>query len=175
MTKQFRGTIRKALPSDAELLTELGRRCFYEAFEDVTAPDDMEAYLASTFQKSSMAEQLKNSQSIILIAEIDSEPAGYVYSHPAITPECLENKTAVKLERIYLRKRYYGLAIGDALMHAVINEARTRGHRSIWLSSWELNDRANAFYKKWGFTIVGNQKFTVGRDIQNDYILSRKI
>jgi len=175
MIKQFKGTIRKAFPSEAELLTELGRRCFYEAFEDVTAPDDMEAYLASTFQKFSMEKQLKSSQSIIFIAEIEAEPAGYVYSHPAVNPECVKDKTAVKLERIYLRKRYYGLAVGDALIHTAINEARTRGHGSIWLSSWELNYRANAFYKKWGFTIVGSQKFTVGRDIQNDYILSRKI
>ena len=60
-------------------------------------------------------------------------------------------------------------------MQISIEKFRFRGYHSVWLSSWELNDRANAFYKKWGFKIVGTQKFTVGSDIQSDFILSRKL
>ena len=175
MTHKFTGTIRKALPADLNLLIDLGKSCFYEAFNEATAPHDMAAYLNSTFQPSTIEKQLNNDQSLIFIADIDSDPAGYVYSHPAVAPQGVDDKTALKLERIYLRKRYYGLAVGDALMHTTIEEARSRGFRSVWLSSWELNDRANAFYKKWKFEVVGHQKFTVGSDIQNDFILSRKL
>ncbi len=60
-------------------------------------------------------------------------------------------------------------------MQISVKESRSRGYQSVWLSSWELNDRANAFYKKWQFKVVGSQKFTVGSDIQNDFILSRKL
>ena len=167
--------MRKALATDADLLVKLGKRCFYEAFNDVTAPDDMEAYLRATFQKTAIENQLVDDRSLIFIAEVDADPAGYVYSHPASPPECVSDKAAIKLERLYLRKRYYGRAVGDALMQISIEESRSRGYQSIWLSSWELNDRANAFYKKWGFKVVGNQKFTVGSDIQNDFILSREV
>ncbi len=160
---------------EVDLLIELGKRCFYEAFKDVTTPDDMETYLTSTFQKSKIENQLMDERSLIFIADIDSDPAGYVYSYPAITPECVSDKASIKLERLYLRKRYYGRGVGDALMQTSVEESRSRGYQSVWLSSWELNDRANAFYKKWQFTAVGNQKFTVGGDIQNDFILSRKL
>ena len=173
--KEFKGTVRKALPLDVDRLIKLGKRCFYEAFKDVTAPDDMEAYLTSTFRKSEIENQLMDDRSLIYIAEIGSEPAGYIYSYPASLPECVKDKAAIKLVRLYLRERYYGCGVGDALMQNSIEESRFRGHQSIWLSSWELNDRANAFYKKWKFKVVGRQKFTVGGDIQNDYILSRKI
>ncbi|CAB1062248.1 hypothetical protein D1BOALGB6SA_7024 [Olavius sp. associated proteobacterium Delta 1] len=173
--KKFNPTVRKALPEDVDLLIELGRRCFYEAFNDVTAPQDMEAYLTTTFQKSEIENQLVDDRSLTFIADIDSDPAGYVYSYPAITPPCVSDKAVIKLERLYLRKRYYGRAVGDALMQVSIDESRSRGYQSVWLSSWELNDRANAFYKKWQFKVVGRQKFTVGNDIQNDYILSRKL
>ena len=114
-------------------------------------------------------------RSLVFIADIGADPAGYVYSHPAATPPCVSDKAAIKLERLYLRKLYYGREVGDALMQITIEKSRCRGYQSIWLSSWELNGRANAFYKKWGFKIVGNQKFAVGSDIQNDFILSRKI
>lgn len=175
MTNKFTGTIRKALPADLNLLIDLGKSCFYEAFNEVTAPHDMAAYMNSTFQTSNIEKQLNGDQSLIFIAEIDSDPAGYVYFHPAVRPDCVEDKTAVKLERIYLRKRYYGLAVGDALMYTTIEEARSRGYRSVWLSSWELNDRANAFYNKWKFEVVGHQKFIVGNDVQNDFILGREL
>ena len=175
MTNEFTGTVRKALPADADLLTKLGERCFYEAFKDVTVPEDMTAYLAATFQRSGIEKQLNDSQSIIFIAEIDSDPAGYVYSHPAFAPDCIKDKAAIKLERIYLRRQYYGCGVGDTLMQASLEASRRRGYRTIWLSSWELNNRANAFYKRWKFEVVGNQKFTVGSDIQNDFILSRAL
>jgi len=167
--------LRKALPGDVELLIALGTRCFYEAFHEVTAPDDMEAYIAATFNKSAIKHQIRDVRSLVFIADVDAAPAGYAYSHPAVPPECVKDKAAIKLERLYLRKRYYGCAVGDALMRISLAESRSHGYQSIWLSSWELNDRANAFYKKWGFTVVGHQKFTVGRDIQSDFILGRKI
>ena len=173
--KTFNISVRKALPEDLDLLIKLGTRCFYEAFNDVTAPDDMEAYLSSTFQKAAIENQLMDKRSLIFIADVGTDPAGYVYSHPAATPQCVSDKAAVKLERLYLRKRFYGRAVGDALMQISIEESRFRGYHSVWLSSWELNDRANAFYKKWGFEVVGNQKFTVGSDIQSDFILRRSL
>jgi ribosomal protein S18 acetylase RimI-like enzyme len=171
----FNGSVRKALSFDADLLVELGKRCFHEAFHDVTAPDDMEAYLTATFQKSKIEAQIRDDRTLIFIAEMDAEPAGYACSYPAVTPECVTDKPAIKLERIYLREKHYGRAVGDALMQTTLKESRSRGYQSIWLSSWELNDRANAFYHKWKFEIVGSQKFTVGSDVQNDFILSRKI
>jgi hypothetical protein len=58
-------------------------------------------------------------------------------------------------------------------MQATLEEARYRGYQTIWLSSWEKNDRANAFYKRWKFKIVGSHKFIVGSEVQNDFILSR--
>ena len=173
--KTFNISVRKALPEDLDLLIKLGTRCFYEAFNDVTAPDDMEAYLSSTFQKAAIENQLMDKRSLIFIADVGTDPAGYVYAHPAATPQCVSDKAAVKLERLYLRKRFYGRAVGDALMQISIEESRFRGYHSVWLSSWELNDRANAFYKKWGFEVVGNQKFTVGSDIQSDFILRRSL
>jgi ribosomal protein S18 acetylase RimI-like enzyme len=173
--KKINISVRKASPKDVDLLVQLGKRSFYEAFNDVTAPDDMQAYLKTTFQKTAIENQLRDERSLIFIAEVGGDPAGYVFSHPVIPPPCVREKAAIKLERLYLRKRYFGRAVGDALMQISVEKCRLCGYQSIWLSSWELNDRANAFYKKWGFKVVGNQKFAVGRDIQNDLILSRNI
>ena len=168
-------TVRKAFCKDVDLLVTLGKRCFYEAFNDVTAPEDMQAYLTSTFQKTSIKTQLLDDRSLTFIAEIDADPAGYIFSHPATPPECIRDPAAIKLVRLYLRRQYYGCGVGEALMQTSFDAFRSHGFQTVWLSSWELNDRANAFYKKWEFKVVGSQKFAVGSDIQSDFIFSRKL
>jgi len=173
--KEFHGSLRQATASDANLLTELGRQSFYEAFCDMTAPEDMTAYMQSVFNKEKIEVQIRDERSLVFIAELEAQAVGYAYACPTAAPACIKDTTAIQLVRLYLRKKYYGRAAGDALMHMVIDRSRSSGYRSIWLSSWELNHRANAFYKKWQFEIVGRQKFIVGKDIQSDYILSRKI
>jgi len=167
-------TVRPASPSDAGLLAELGRRCFYEAFAEQTAPGDMTAYLKSTFDQAAIEAQIKAQRSLFFIAEADAA-AGYVYSYPTEPPDCVRDPAAIQLIRLYLRKRYYGRGVGNALMQTVLGTAGARGYQTVWLSSWKLNDRANAFYRRWEFKVVGYQKFTVGADVQDDFIFSRKI
>ncbi len=167
--------IRTAGPSDAELLVELGRVSFYEAFSEETAAPDMADYLQTAFKVEDIKAQLNNGQSLFIIIEIDASAAGYAYLHPGIPPDCVKDPDTIQLVRLYLRRKYYAHDIGNTLMKACLAEALARGYRSVWLSSWELNRRANSFYKKWNFRIVGRTKFKVGSDIQNDFIFTRGI
>jgi len=168
-------TIRIASPADAELLLELGRSSFSEAFGAETAPEDMAQHLQKAFRIEDIAEQLKNDLSLFIIIEINSEAAGYAYLHPGDPPDCVITPKPVQLSRFYLRKDYYGRNVGNTLMKACLDFARARGFQSVWLSTWEFNHRASAFYKKWEFEIAGRAKFTVGSDIQNDNIFLRSI
>jgi ribosomal protein S18 acetylase RimI-like enzyme len=43
----------------------------------------------------------------------------------------------------------------------------------MWLSVWQKNPRAIAFYQKWGFEIAGTATFTIGSDVQTDWIMGR--
>jgi ribosomal protein S18 acetylase RimI-like enzyme len=56
-------------------------------------------------------------------------------------------------------------------MSAVHEAAREFGGRHIWLSVWERNPRAIAFYTKVGFVDVGSTDFYVGPDRQTDRVL----
>ena len=168
-------TIRTAGPADANLLIELGRTSFYEAFAEQTAPQDMEAHLQKAFDADEIREQLVSDRTLFLIAEVDDSAAGYAYLHPEEPPDCVTAPYPIKLTRFYLRRDYYGRNVGNSLMEACLDTVRSKGYQSVWLSTWELNHRANAFYKKWGFEIVGKAKFTVGSDVQKDFIFARII
>ena len=167
--------IRKVNRQDAELLVELGKRAFYEAFAEQTAHEDMTAYLQTTFSIDGIKAQLNNKDSLHLIIELQADPVGYTYLNPTRSPGCIKDPKAIQLIRFYLLKKCYGLGVGDALMQTCLDESYARGYRSVWLSSWELNGRANAFYKRWHFKVVGRQKFVVGSDVQNDHIFRRDL
>ena len=42
-------------------------------------------------------------------------------------------------------------------------------------ATYERNPRALAFYRKWGFDVVGDHIFRVGNDPQRDLIMRREI
>ena len=168
-------SIRVAGPVDAELLVELGRASFYEAFSEQTAPKDMEDHLQKAFKVDEIRKQVDNDQTLFLIVEVNSIAAGYAYLNPDPPPDCVWDPEPIQLVRFYLRKAHYGRNIGHTLMKACLDMSLSRGFKSVWLSTWELNHRANAFYKKWEFEVVGRAKFKVGSDIQNDNIFARRI
>jgi len=133
--REFHGSLRQATASDADLLAELGRQSFYEAFCEMTAPEDMAAYLQSAFSKADIKDQIKDERSIFLIADVDDMEAGYAYAYPTAAPDCIRDTAAIQLVKLYLRKKDYGRAVGDALMQTVIDRSRYDGYQSIWLSS----------------------------------------
>jgi ribosomal protein S18 acetylase RimI-like enzyme len=45
----------------------------------------------------------------------------------------------------------------------------------MWLGVWERNPRAVAFYRKYGFTRVGEHTFMLGADAQTDWVLARPL
>jgi ribosomal protein S18 acetylase RimI-like enzyme len=60
-------------------------------------------------------------------------------------------------------------------MSAVHKAAGELHGRHLWLSTWEQNPRAIAFYTKAGFTDAGSADFFVGSDRQRDRVLVAKV
>ena len=87
----------------------------------------------------------------------------------------MESSRPIEIVRFYARTRWIGRGVGRGLMEAVLREARARGHDRVWLGVWERNERAIAFYKKWGFIKVGSQPFQLGNDIQTDLVMARVV
>jgi diamine N-acetyltransferase len=45
----------------------------------------------------------------------------------------------------------------------------------MWLGVWERNQRAIAYYRKWGFLEFGTHGFMPGKDLQWDILLARRV
>jgi ribosomal protein S18 acetylase RimI-like enzyme len=119
--------------------------------------------------------------SIFLILETQGTPIGFVRLQDGGTDSCLKGSTewnslhAMELSRIYLLPAWTGHRLGDVLMQACIDYARSRGVEVLWLGVWEHNPHAIAFYQRWGFMKIGSHISQLGQDSQTDFVMARRI
>jgi GNAT superfamily N-acetyltransferase len=167
--------LRYGTPADNVLLSEIGAETFYETFVEQNTPENMAAYLAESFSPEKQALELNDPASKFLILEMDGQAAGYARVYFGGAPEGVISKRPMELVRIYARKAWVGKGIGAQLMQACLGEAKQAGCDVIWLGVWEMNQRAIAFYQKWGFATVGTHEFRLGDDLQHDFIMARPV
>jgi ribosomal protein S18 acetylase RimI-like enzyme len=175
MSQNPEPTIRRADTEDAGLLAELGARTFSETFAADNSPEDMDTYLAATFNPARLAAELADPASTFFVAEVGGLAAGYAHLHAGEPAEGVEGAKPVELVRLYVSREWLGRGVGEALMRACVDEARRAGRETIWLGVWERNGRAQAFYRKWDFHAVGEHVFQLGSDPQRDIVMERAL
>lgn len=167
--------IRQATVADAAKLSELAARTFYDAFAEMNKPENMEAYMREAFSVPQLTAELNDPRAGFLLAEVKGAPAGYAKLHDGAAPACITGAKPIELVRLYVAQQYHGAGIGNDLMRACVDEARRRGYQTIYLGVWEHNTRAQTFYCKWDFAIVGSHIFQMGDDAQLDWLMQRAL
>ena len=175
MTQTLGVTIRRGTREDAGLLSELGARTFTDTFDVDNTPEDMAAYVATSFSLQQQTAELEDPASTFLIAEVDGHAAGYAKLHNGPAEKGVEGAKPVELVRLYVSREWLGRGVGEQLMRACVDEAIQAGHETIWLGVWERNARAQAFYRKWNFRTVGEHMFRLGTDLQRDLLMERPL
>lgn len=168
-------TIRPACANDAAMLAELGARTFRETFLEHNDPADIAAFVASTYAPAKQAAELADACVTLLVAEIDGVAVGFAKLRAGAAPPCVVGEAPIELCRLYVTKDQLGRGVGEALMARSVDEAKRAGHASMWLGVWEKNPRAQRFYRRWGFALVGQHVFQVGSDSQTDLLMARAL
>jgi ribosomal protein S18 acetylase RimI-like enzyme len=63
-----------------------------------------------------------------------------------------------------------GAGVAHTLMQEALAWACGQGGEALYLSVWEDNHRAQAFYRRYGFVHVGEHGFKVGAVVDRDFI-----
>jgi ribosomal protein S18 acetylase RimI-like enzyme len=166
---------RHAVSEDAETLLEFAARTYYKTFSSANTPENMQAYMASSFTLSQFKAELSDPRAVFLLAEIEGHLSGYAKLLADKAPECVTGDAPIELVRFYVDHSWHGSGLASALMEKCLAEARQTGFKTIYLGVWEKNFRAQAFYRKWNFVRVGEHVFQMGDDSQLDWWMMRVI
>jgi ribosomal protein S18 acetylase RimI-like enzyme len=148
-------SFRKAVPADAAALADFGRRTFADAYRSVMEPGLMARVLREQFGPARQRAEIGDPTAAWIVAETQGSVAGYAYLRNGRAPEIGIPLDPVELARFYVDSVWHGRGVARPLMDAAVRQARKMGGRTLWLAVWQRNPRAIAFYRKYGFQIVG--------------------
>jgi len=173
MSSPLRISIAKANLATATRLAELGRQTFSETFAASNTPADMAAYLAEAYGPEIQLAQLQDPRCTCLLAEMQGQTVGYALLQeesalglPAGAPPARQ----LEIKQLYVVEDWIGTGLGKALMRRTLDIAQAAQVTAVVLGVWEHNERAKAFYQRFGFREVGEVAFKLGEDVQRDLI-----
>jgi diamine N-acetyltransferase len=164
--------IRRAAAEDAPGLALIGAATFLDAFAGVLDGRDIVEHCARAHSTDVYAAWLNNHAAALWLADAShgGAPVGYaVLDAPQLT---IAEPGDIEIKRIYVLSRYHGTGVGPRLMSEALDEAKRREATRALLGVYSGNQRALAFYAKYGFTRVGDRRFRVGVNTYFDHVLA---
>jgi ribosomal protein S18 acetylase RimI-like enzyme len=168
-------TIRPATDEDAVAIADFSRLTFNESFGPYNTEANMQKFMNERFTRTKLAAEIYDRSNHFFIAVDNGEICGYVKLKESESPQELGNIPSIELARIYTTQNRVGKGIGRLLMGKAIEFARSRNKQALWLGVWEHNERAISFYRKWGFERFSQHPFTLGDDIQTDWLMKKEL
>ena len=161
--------LRDAVLADAAPLSDFAARIFEETFGPGSRREDIDAYLSEAFSPLRQREEICDPQSAVVIAlrpnSVGNDIAGY--AHIKIN----QPDASAHLKRFYVDGAWQGSGLAQRLLDDVVNRSKSAGCRRLWLTVWDQNHRAIAFYRKSRFIEAGVTHFQLGSDLQTDLLM----
>lgn len=135
----------------------------------------MAMHLATVLSDERFAQELADAQTPYFIAQADAQMIGYLKLCTDHAPDCVRGERPLEIARLYVDFAWHRSGIAHTLMQRSVEFAERGGHDCLWLGVWHRNERAQRFYRKWGFAQVGEHPYQFGTDRQVDLVFSRPL
>jgi len=180
--------IRVATETDADVVADLAAVTFPLACPPSVAAADIEAGIAAALTPRHFRQHLAARDRLVLTAAEADRVVGYtmlilgIGSDPDVA-RCIERRPAVELSKMpavelskmYVLPDWHRSGAAAALMETGITWAVDQGARAVWLGVNQANHRAQGFYRKHGFEVVGTRRFALGVSLQDDFVMVRTL
>ncbi len=177
-------TLTIALVETADLpeLADLAARTFPLACPPGTTREETDRFVAAHLSPAALAGYLADGTRRLLIARADGAAVGYTMTvagdptDPDVAA-VVTDRPAVELSKCYTDLAVHGGGIAARLVAAALDQARTDTGPAgtCWLGVNQENVRAQRFYAKQGFVVVGTKQFDVGGQMHDDFVMARPL
>ena len=168
-------TIRQTTISDVNIISVLGITTCYEAYFELDSSPDLAEYCVNFFSLQQIAAELEEANSTFLIAELNGQAIGYAKLREGKKVECLKDKNAIEIQRIYLLEKVKGRNFGRALIEKCLEIGKKKGYETLWLGVWDKNIHAQKFYESIGMENIGTTDFSDGKNEFINLVYAKEI
>lgn len=164
--------IRQANFYDAQKLKQYSENCFIETFAHLYPKEDLDFFLSEKYSLEAVQKQISDDEYYVLIAQSQNEDfIGYAMSAPMGLPFDDAKENSYELIRLYVSQEAKGKGLANKLYEMVLKKAHELNSSELYLGVYCDNLRAQSFYKKLGFEIVGKYLFPVGNTMDDERIM----
>ncbi len=138
--------------------------------------NELQAYISTNLSSACFREFIESKSIYLLCAYKNEEMAGFV--SVCVSSDCAINSDIAatsEIQKLYVLPKYHGTNVAKQLMVAAIKQLKIRGITAVWLGVYNENLHAKRFYSKFGFQVVSETEFQMGREVHLDNIMVAKI
>lgn len=172
--------VRHARPSDAFAVSEFAAQTFTLACPPTLARVHIDAYIRENLSPTQFDAHIAHPDHDVFVAAVGPEILGYTLAlfgpdgSPAPGLGVTLNPVGL-LSKCYTAPKVHGTKAGASLLVAAEERARERHAEGLWLNTNAHNIRAQRFYRKHGFSCVGNIDFVVGEIVHHDPVFEKRV
>lgn len=167
-------TLRRATAADAEALAALAGALFPDACPSFMPRTAIDALITENLSADAFRSYLADPSWQAWVAEgADLLAYTLVGLSPTTSETVLEatgGRGAAYLSKMYARREVRGTGVAEALCRETMRALAAQGQEFVWLGTHVDNARANAFYERLGFAIIGERVFDVGGVQAQDWV-----
>jgi ribosomal protein S18 acetylase RimI-like enzyme len=166
-------SIRRAVPSDASALAQLGAATFTETFGHLYPPEDLQTFLDGSHSVAAWRRTLNDPDRAVWLVSLAEKPVAFVCAGACKLPVENREPTAGEVQQLYVLSQHQNLRLGSRLMDIALDWLETNKRLPIYIGVWSENYGAQRFYGRYGFAKVGEYGFPVGKTVDREFILKR--
>ena len=147
--------LRLGSPHDAITVSALSIQVFFDTYATEGIRPDLAREAFSEYSVEAFSLRIGEAKRAFILAESSTGLLGYaeVLLVPLIAPT--EHLSGAELVRLYIQPAAQHLGIGRALLERTEQAVLAARITSVWLTAWEGNTNACAFYAHMGYADVG--------------------
>ena len=169
--------LRPAIPEDVADLARFAQEMYVDTFVrgfGIAYPEaDLDAFLAETCSPEAFAAMAADPAYDVRLLRDAAGVAAYAVAGPPSLPHPDVRPAHGEIKRFYLRPDQQSSGLARAALEELLRDLDPEGRRTLWLSVWEGNVRAQRFYARYGFEKAGTYDYPVGAHIDLDFIYRR--
>ncbi|KQV53259.1 hypothetical protein ASC95_10910 [Pelomonas sp. Root1217] len=168
-------TLRAGTPDDATTISALAIQVFLDTYATEGVRPDLAREALREYATEAFDLRLREPQRRFVLAERDTGLLGFaeltLTDQAAPAGQC----TGAELVRLYVQPAAQGMGLGRRLIGAAQALAAEAGLDALWLTAWDGNQRALAFYAREGYADIGDTTYSFEGNTYGNRVLAREL
>ncbi|KAI8841007.1 acyl-CoA N-acyltransferase [Chytriomyces cf. hyalinus JEL632] len=176
-----------ALPTDRHcaVMSSLAAQTFSDTFAHLHSASDLHQFIQTTYSLDRILKDIQTDTVFFLCNDEDectADPIGYCQIRWSVRHAVLVDTEeypdpCAEIRRFYIKKDQHRTGAGTFLMRFILERAKERDVRTLWLTAMAENHNAIAFYARFGIKRITDETFVykVGNDFQVSTAFATKL